>query len=161
MKKLLLTTVTSLGLTLSAPALAQEELPATPDAEVGAKDLEAFTKMFQNMFEKDEAPIKPALLSKGERVAAAVVPKGSYRKIMAETFKKVIDPMMAGMDQIPLSTIATFAGIDENDITLNEGASLAEMMVIIDPYYKERNRAMMTKITDIMIDLSDDRRGWQ
>ena len=156
MKKLFLTTIASLGMAFSAPALAQEEPPTAPNADAGAKDLEAFTKMFQNMFEKDETPIEPALLSKGERVAAAVVPKGSYRKIMAETFKKVVEPMMEGMDQIPLSTIATFAGVDEDEITLKEGANLADMMAIIDPYYKQRNRAMMTKLSDIMIDLSDD-----
>lgn len=143
---------------LAGPALAQSEQEATvkTSAQQGADELEAFTKMFQNVIEKDDTPIDPEMLAKGERIAKAVVPKGSYRKIMAETFKKVVEPMMEGVDQIPLSVIANFAGVSEDEIKLKEGAKLSDLMAIIDPYYKERNRTMMSKLSDIMIDLSDD-----
>ncbi len=158
MRKFLLAGTAALGLTLSVPAFAQEDngAPIATDAEKGAKELETFTKMFENIFVKDETPIEPALLSKGERIAAAVVPKGSYRKIMAETFKKVVEPMMEGIDEIPMSVIAGFAGVSEEEIKLKDGAKLSDLMIIIDPYYKQHNRVMMSKISDIMIDLSDD-----
>ncbi|MEP0728636.1 MAG: DUF2059 domain-containing protein [Parasphingorhabdus sp.] len=158
MKKILLLGAATLALSLSGPVSAQDNHQDAPStvAEEGAKELDAFTKLFENMFTKDETPIDPALLSKGERVAAAIVPKGSYRKIMAETFQKVIEPMMAGMDQIPLSTIASFAGVREEDIALKDGATLSELMAIFDPYYKQRNQSMMSQITDILIDMSDD-----
>lgn len=148
----------TIALAMGSPALAQDEPSASVETptEQGAKELEAFTQMFANIFEKDETPIDPVLLAKSERIANAVVPNGSYRKIIAETFKTVVGPMMEGIDQIPLSTIAGFAGVSESDIKLKEGANLSDLMVIIDPYYKQRNRMMMTKLSDIMIDLSDD-----
>ncbi|MGB5483321.1 DUF2059 domain-containing protein [Parasphingorhabdus sp.] len=146
------------ALTLSGPVLAQDnqDKATASVAEKGANELEAFTKFFENMFPKDDTPIAPELLEKGERVAGAIVPTGSYRKIMAGTFQQIIEPMMAGMDDIPLSTIAAFAGVSEEDITLKEGATLSDLMIIVDPYYKQRNRAMMAQITDILIDMSDD-----
>ncbi|GAB5487369.1 MAG: hypothetical protein Pars2KO_09390 [Parasphingorhabdus sp.] len=158
MRKFLFAGTAMVAMALSSPVLAQTEQQATVEtpAEQGANELEAFTKMFQNVIEKDDTPIDPAMLAKGARIAKAVVPKGSYRKIMAETFKKVVEPMMEGVDQIPLSVIANFAGVGEEDIKLKEGAKLSDLMEIMDPYYKQRNRTMMTKLTDIMIDLSDD-----
>lgn len=158
MKKYLSISAGIVAMALASPALAQSEQEATvkTSAEQGADELEAFTKMFQNVIEKDDTPIDPDMLAKGERIAKAVVPKGSYRKIMAETFKKVVEPMMEGVDQIPLSVIANFAGVGEDEIKLKEGAKLSDLMAIIDPYYKQRNRTMMSKLSDIMIDLSDD-----
>ena len=158
MKKHFLLAVAATTLAISGQAQAKEtqEIAAEASTDKGAAELEEFTKIFSNMFEKDDSPIDPALLSKGERIAGAVVPKGSYRKIMAETFSKVVEPMMEGIDAMPLSTIAAFAGVGEEDIKLKEGATLADLMAIVDPYFKQRNRAMMSKITEIMIDLSDD-----
>lgn len=158
MRRYLLAGTAIATMALSSPVLAQtEQQPASKtSAEQGADELETFTKMFQNVIEKDDTPIEPAQLAKGERIAKAVVPKGSYRKIIAETFKKVVEPMMEGVDQIPLSVIANFAGVSEDDIKLKDGAKLSDLMAIIDPYYKQRNRTILTKLSDIMIDLSDD-----
>ena len=158
MRKFLLLGVAIAGLGFSGPVLAQDDrdTTATSVAEKGANEFDAFTKLFENMFKKDDTPIAPPLLTKGERIAQAIVPNGSYRKIMAETFQKIIEPMMDGMDEMPLSSIAGFAGVNEADIKLQEGAKLSDLMVIIDPYYQQRNRAMMTRITDILIDMSDD-----
>lgn len=158
MRKFLLLGAASAALSFSGPVRAQEDRDAseTSIAGKGANELGAFSKMFGNMFPKDDTPIAPALLAKSQRVAEAIVPAGSYRKIMAGTFQQIIEPMMAGMDDIPLSTIAGFAGVNEEDIKLEEGATLSDLMIIIDPYYKQRNRAMMTRITDILIDMSDD-----
>ncbi len=157
MKKYLLLGTAIAAMGLSGPVAAQESENTEAAAAKGSSaDTEAFAKLFGSMFEKDETPIEPAMLSKGERIAGAVVPKGSYRKIMAETFQKVIEPMMEGLDEFPLSAIAVFTGVSEEDISLKEGATLADLMAIVDPYYKQRNRSMMSKFTDIMIDLSDD-----
>lgn len=158
MKKFLFLGASAVSLSLSGPVSAQvrQEATATSGAEAGANELDMVTKLFSNMFPKDDTPIAPALLAKGERIAGAIVPAGSYRKIMAGTFQQIIEPMMSGMDEIPLSKIAGFAGVSEEDIKLKEGATLSDLMMIIDPYYKQRNRAMMTRITDILIDMSDD-----
>lgn len=158
MKKLLLLGTAIAALNFSAPVMANDNQADTETsvAEKGADELDAFAKLFGNMFPKDDTPIDPALLAKSERIADAIVPAGSYRKIMAETFQKVVGPMMEGMEQVPLSTIANFAGVRESNIALKEGATTSDVMTIIDPYYKQRNRAMMTKITDVMIDLSDE-----
>ena len=158
MKKMFLAGVAVLSISISGAANAQNEQASQDESavEAGVKELDAFSKIFENMFKKDDTPIDPAMLSKGERIAGAVVPKGSYRKVMAETFKTMIEPMMAGLDEMPLSAIAAFAGVGEDDIKLKEGATLSDLMMIVDPYFKQRNRAMMNSIADIMIDLSDD-----
>jgi len=158
MRKGVILGATAIGLSFTTPVMAQENSnhSSATSAEAGAKELDEFSKIFSSVYKKDDTPIDPVLLTKGERIAGAVVPKGSYRKIMAETFKKVVGPMMESVDAIPLSTIAGFAGVSEEDVSLKEGAKLSDLMEIVDPYYKQRNRAMMGRITDIMIDLSDD-----
>ena len=158
MRKMIILGTAITALNLSSPSLAQNKQNETEKdlVESGVNELDVFTKMFENMFPSDKTPIEPALLAKSERIAGAMVPNGSYRKIMAETFQKIIEPMMQAMDEIPLAAIASFAGVGEDEITLKEGATLSELMIIIDPHYKQRNRAMMTRITDILIDLSDD-----
>ena len=158
MKKHILAGAAAVAVSIAAPAFAQDDQTASvqTSAEAGVKEMDEFAKIFANMFKKDDTPIDPVMLSKGERIAAAVVPKGSYRKVMAETFKTMIEPMMAGLDEMPLSAIAAFAGVGEDEIKLKEGATLSDLMMIVDPYFKQRNRAMMSSITDIMIDLSDD-----
>lgn len=158
MKKFLLLGTAIAALNLSAPILAKDDQAAaeTNVAENDTNELDAFSKLFGNMFPKDDTPIEPALLAKSERVAGAIVPTGSYRKIMAETFQKVIEPMMDGIDEDSLATIAGFTGVSEDEIDLKEGATAADLMTMIDPYYKQRNRAIMTTITDLMIDLSNE-----
>jgi hypothetical protein len=158
MKKFLLLGTAVAALNLSAPILAKDDQAAaeTNIAKNDTNELDAFSKLFGNMFPKDDTPIEPALLAKSERVAGAIVPTGSYRKIMAETFQKVIEPMMDGIDEDSLATIAGFTGVSEDEIDLKEGATAADLMIMIDPYYKQRNRAIMTTITDLMIDLSDE-----
>jgi len=158
MNKIWLLATVAMALNLVAPASAQEGQSKVIETgtEKGAGELEAFTNMFQNIYKKDDTPIDPALLSKGERIAQAVVPQGSYRKIIAETFKSIVEPMMEGFDEVPLSVIASFAGVGEDEIKLKEGAKLSDLMMIVDPHYKKRNRTMMSKLSDIMIDLSDD-----
>lgn len=158
MRKMILLGTAITALNLSSPSLAQNNQDETEKdlVESGVNGFDAFTKMFENMFPSDNTPIEPALLAKSERIAGAIVPNGSYRKIMAETLQKIIEPMMQAMDEIPLAAIASFAGVGEDEITLKEGATLSELMIIVDPHYKQRNRAMMTRITDILIDLSDD-----
>jgi hypothetical protein len=158
MKKFLLLGAAIAALNFSTPIMANDNQTdaETSLAEKGANELDVFTKLFGNMFPKDDTPIEPALLAKSERIAGALVPAGSYRKIMAETFQKVVGPMMDGIDQVPLSTIAVFAGVPEDNIALKDGATTSDVMTIIDPHYKQRNRAMMTSITDVMIDLSDE-----
>ena len=158
MKKYLFLSAAAASMAIAIPAQAKTERQSHVEtsAEQGAGELDAFTKMFENIYEKDDSPIDPALLAKGERIAKAVVPKGSYRKIIAETFKKVVEPMMEGVDQVPLSVITNFAGVSEKDVTLKPGAKLSDLMIIIDPHYKQRNRTMMSKLSEIMIDLSDD-----
>lgn len=158
MKKFLLLGTAIAALHFSAPIMANDNQDAVESnvAEKGANELAAINKLFENMFPTDDTPIEPALVAKSERIAGALVPVGSYRKIMAETFQKIIGPMMEGIDQVPLSTIAVFAGISEDDIALKDGATTSDVMTIIDPHYKQRNRAMMASITDVMIDLSDE-----
>ncbi len=158
MKQSILAALSIVGLAMSAPAHAQEQDDAAAETMTTGEsaELKAFTEIFSSLFEKDETPIDPDMLARGEKVAAAVVPDGSYRKIMGETFQQIVEPMMAGLDEMPLSAVATFAGVPEDEIKIKEGASMGDLMMIIDPHFKERNRAMMNGITDIMIELSDD-----
>lgn len=148
-------TALAMASTLTVPAQAawQEETGAAEATSADNEELAKFLEIFK--IEDDGAPIEPDQLIRGEKVAAKLLPDGSYRKIMATTMQDVLDPMMSSMDQVPLSTIAQFAGIAESEFSPPDDTTLRQLMEIIDPYYKERQQRIFSGISEIIIDLSD------
>jgi hypothetical protein len=114
-------------LAFAAPAFAAEPAPA-PAAEVD-----------------------PARLAVARQTVDYVFPAGTYARLMDGTLDKMMDALMDSTMRLPIKDLAGMTGVDAD--TLGEG-SLAEMMEIYDPAYKERTRlstrAMMAEMTTLM-----------
>lgn len=112
-------------LTLSTPALASEAVPAI------AAD--------------------PTRLAAAKQTVDYVFPAGTYARMMGETMDKMMDSILDTTMRMPLKNLAGVGGVATDEI--GEG-SLAEMMEIYDPAYKERmrlsTRAMMTEMSTLM-----------
>lgn len=100
------------------------------------------------------APIAPAQLAAAKIVVAKVFPDGTYKRMMGETFSKMMDSMMDGASQLPMRSIAAIGNLDEDKIAALGDTTLAEVMAIYDPHFRERlqigTRAMMDSMTDMM-----------
>ena len=100
------------------------------------------------------APIAPAQLEAAKLVVAKVFPDGTYKKMMGESFSKMMDGMMDSMGQLPMRSIAAMGNLSEDQLAELGDTPLAEVMTIYDPHFRERmqigTRAMMDSMTDLM-----------
>ena len=100
------------------------------------------------------APIAPAQLEAAKLVVAKVFPDGTYKKMMGESFTKMMDSMMDGMGDMPMRSIAAIGNLSEDQLAELGDTTLAEVMTIYDPQFRERmqigTRAMMDSMTDLM-----------
>jgi hypothetical protein len=114
-------------LAFAAPVLAAEPAPPAP------------------------AKVEPARLAAARQTVDYVFPAGTYGRMMGETMDKLMDTIMDSTMRLPMKDLAGMSGVDTEK--LGEG-SLAEMMEIYDPAYKERmrlsTRAMMDEIMGLM-----------
>lgn len=112
---------------------------------------------------------QPAPLPAADRLAAAqpvvakLFPEGTYKRLMGATFDKIIaDSMDAAMD-LPASQMAQLGGLDPETAAKIDKATVAEMMEITDPHYRERTqagmKAMMGAMTTVMIEMEPDIRA--
>ncbi|MEO1045941.1 MAG: DUF2059 domain-containing protein [Pseudomonadota bacterium] len=148
---------TAIAMVVAAPAqaiAAQDDTETTEAVSKEQEELDKFLELFQ--IDDDGEPIAPEQLAKGEDVAARLLPDGSYRRVMADTMGNIVEPMLGSIDRMPLSTITTFAGIPEDEISPPDDATLRDLMEIVDPHYEERQQVMVKAVFDIMIELSDE-----
>lgn len=100
------------------------------------------------------APIAPAQLEAATVVVAKVFPDGTYKRMLGENLSKMMDGMLDGAAKLPMRSIAAMGNLDEDQIAALGDATLAEVMVIYDPHFRERlqigTRAMMDSMTDMM-----------
>ncbi|MBB4860846.1 hypothetical protein HNO88_004191 [Novosphingobium chloroacetimidivorans] len=108
----------------------------------------------------------PASATEAARLASAkqtvdyVFPTGTYARMMGETMDKMMDSILDSTMRMPLKNFAGVSGAETGEI--GEG-SLAEMMEIYDPAYKERmrlsTRTMMTEMSTLMSRFEPDIRS--
>lgn len=140
----------AITLALSSPVQAADYQEQTEEQARLDKFMQLFT------VNEDDTPIAPDQLARGRQLAMQLLPDGSYRQIMAATFEDMLGPMMASFDQIPLALIAQFAGIPEDQFSPPDDATLNEIMLIVDPYYKDRQEAIFSRVAALGIELSDE-----
>jgi len=102
------------------------------------------------------APIAPAQLDAARGVVAKVFPVGTYRRMMGETMDKLMGSMMDGMMDMPIGEIARLGGLESEKVAEMDKTSIAEIMAIYDPHFRERTRLGMRAMTDSMTGLMDD-----
>ena len=123
--------LTALLLT-AAPAVAQTPPAATPAA----------------------AAADPAALAAATRIAGALLPDGTYRKMMSGTLDRMMSGMMDQMGNLPMREILMAAGMDETDMPKIAPDAMKQVMAITDPNFKQRMdlgmKAMMGSMVDLM-----------
>jgi hypothetical protein len=83
------------------------------------------------------------------RIAAAkvtidyIVPAGTYSKLFGGSFNQIMNQTMDSMTTMPLADLVKASGIPQQDIAKLGGATLADVMQIMDPAYKQRQQATM------------------
>lgn len=124
----------SLLLCASAPALAAEPA-AAPQA----------------------APADPTRLAAARQTVDYVFPTGTYARIMNGTMDKIMDSVMDSMTRLPIKDLAGMSGVDTSKLS---SASLAEIMDIYDPHFKQRmslsTHAMMGEMVGIMTEFEPE-----
>jgi len=102
------------------------------------------------------AAIDPAALAMAGPLADKLFPPGTYSRLMGSTMNSMMDSMMDSMMQMPIGQFARMAGVPEQDLAKLDKASMAQLMEILDPAFKERSslsmRAMMGGMTSLMTD---------
>ncbi|MBS0255873.1 MAG: DUF2059 domain-containing protein [Proteobacteria bacterium] len=94
------------------------------------------------------APAAPAAASDPARLAAAhalvdaILPPGSYARMMSGSLQPMMERMNAGMSQLPLRDLVAGAGLDEAAVARLGKTTAGEIMAIIDPAFAERQHRM-------------------
>jgi hypothetical protein len=95
-----------------------------------------------------------AKLAIGRKVAARLVPDGSFMKVMSGTLDTMTSGMMDQMMDIPVKDLAGLVGISEEAVQNLGPGTLREIMTILDPAFKERTeigmKAMFSGMGGIM-----------
>lgn len=100
------------------------------------------------------AAVDPARSAAAMRIAAKLLPIGSYREMMRGSMNQVISSINDQMMALPLRDVGGMAGIDRTKLSGIGPGTMKELMAILDPAFEERTRIMtrimMAEMTDLM-----------
>jgi hypothetical protein len=96
------------------------------------------------------SPADPALLAKATPIAAIVLPDGAMERMMGPMMQKMMEPAMDGMSKMPIRQFLSAGGLDAEQADQLGDATIAEMMAIIDPHFRERMNVMMSSMWPAM-----------
>lgn len=111
--------------------------------------------MFGAMFVEPE-PLtadQEARLPAAQAVVGQIFPEGTYAKLMEETMGPMMDGIFGQLGDMPFATLAQIGGIPADDVAAMGDTKLDEVMAIVDPAYKERNKAIGAVTVKFMGDL--------
>jgi len=102
----------------------------------------------------EEVSLDPARQAAATTTVDYIFPSGTYAKIMKGTLDSVLKMTMGTLDDMPIKELAGIGGLSEDQLKeLGEG-TLAEVLAIYDPAYKQRMElgmtAMMGEMTRMM-----------
>lgn len=117
-----------------AAASASAAMPSDSKAAVGAAP----------------ATSDPATLALASRIAAAILPDGTFQQIMDASIGQMSKSMMDGMLSIPINTLAKSLGQDPEKIKALDSTRLKDVLSIMDPAFQERtDRSMAVTASEI------------
>lgn len=103
------------------------------------------------------APADPARLAAARQTVDYVFPPGTYARVMNGTMDRIMDTMMDSMVRMPVKSFAGMTGLDTSKLG---SGTLAEIMQIYDPAYKQRmqitTRTMMGDMIGMMTQFEPD-----
>lgn len=126
------------GLALAMPGVAAAQTAPAPVAVLPAPD--------------------PARLAGARLVIEQIWPLGTYQRMMDAAFEEVVNTMFAGMYDVPVSSFAGMAGVDETEAArLAGGKTMRDLMLEADPHFEERMqitmRVMGKEMTPLMTEM--------
>jgi len=86
-------------------------------------------------------------------IAAKLFPDGTYRRMLGDTFTKMMSGMIDQMGNVPLGDIAKSYGLDTEAATKLDKATLNKIMAILDPAFKQRMQLVTDGMFKAMIPL--------
>ena len=86
-------------------------------------------------------------------IAAKLFPDGTYRKILGETFSKMMSGMIDQLGDVPLDDFMKAYGVDATAAPKLDKPTMNKIAAIVDPAFKDRTRLMMNTILRGMIPL--------
>lgn len=137
------------------PALAQEEAPENSDSSTSddmAKEMALFEKLISAFDTSDAEPIDEAQLKLARVASAAILPDGTYSRMMEKTFDQMLSPMAEIFSTITPQEIAIATGISLDQASALSAEETDQVASIIDPARKERGQ----KVFDLMIPLMEE-----
>ncbi|MEP3225394.1 MAG: DUF2059 domain-containing protein [Parasphingorhabdus sp.] len=144
MKKFIAMTVSSIALTISMPAAAQEI------GQDSGQDGDAATQTSA----PEIATIDPARLSAAQNTVNYLFPLGTYERMMRGTMDQMMDQMMMGMGNMRMGDLAGAGGVAREDVPGEFGdKTLAELATEMDPHYEERTKISTKVIMDEMVNM--------
>jgi hypothetical protein len=96
----------------------------------------------------------PAALASATRIAGALLPDGTYRKMMSGTFDKMMSGIIDQMGNLPMREIIVAMGMAEDQVPNLAPDAMKQIMEITDPVFKQRMdlgmKAMMVGMVDMI-----------
>ena len=96
----------------------------------------------------------PAAVASATRIAGALLPDGTYRKMMSGTFDKMMSGMVDQVGNLPMREIVVAMGMPEDQVPNLAPDAMKQIMEITDPAFKQRMdigmKAMMGSMVDMM-----------
>jgi hypothetical protein len=91
-------------------------------------------------------PVDPALLQKARPIAAAILPDGTFARMMGPMMQKMMGPMMDAVGKMPIRDLLKIGGLDPAQIETMSPATIDKAMAILDPVFRERMKVMSDSI---------------
>ena len=115
--------------------------------------------MFSGMAEEMRAelqPIDPERLALGVQLADKVLPDGVMQEMMASSMGMAGKMLDGTMQQVPLSVLAQVGGLSPDEAAELGDTTIAQVMDIIDPYYKQRMTRMIDGVTTFVASMAGE-----
>jgi hypothetical protein len=79
-----------------------------------------------------------APMSLAAEIAGKLFPDGTYRKMLGPSMTQMMSGMTDNMVMMPMGPLLKAAGLPEEEAAKFDKSTMAEIMAVADPYYKER-----------------------
>lgn len=151
LKKMKLAIAITLASTMvTSPAIAQEDTSSSQDAAAMASDLGLFKKLADAFAVDDAEPIAPEQLALAGVTTAAVLPEGTYGRLMERTFDQILSPMKALFGEISTFEVAEATGVGFEQLAALDEEQLAAIGQLLDPNRAERGERTIGLMLPLM-----------
>lgn len=88
------------------------------------------------------SPVDPALLQKARPIAAAILPSGTFARMMGPMMQKMMGPMLDAVGKMPIRDMMKIGGLDPAQVETMNPATIDQVMAILDPAFHQRMKVM-------------------